>query len=116
VLEAQPNDLDTQLNLAGALTEIGKTTEAVAHCEALLAGHPGQARLYFILAVALSGAKRDLDAVEAYEQALALEPEFIDAHVNLSALYADRGGLDAALAHSKTACALKPNDVYRHGQ
>ncbi len=112
VLETQPDDLDTQLNLAGALTEVGKTQEAVAHCQALIEAHPGQARLYFVLAVALSAAKRALDAAGAYEQAVALEPEFVDAHVNLSALYAERGDQDAALEHAGIACALRPGDVY----
>ena len=112
VLEMQPGDLDTQLNLAGALTEMGKAAEAITQCEALIEAHPGQGRLYFILAVALSAAKRGLDAAEAYEQAIALEPEFIDAHVNLSALYAERGDQDAALEHAGIACALRPGDVH----
>jgi len=45
------------------------------------------------------------EAVEAYELALALDPENTDAHYNLAGLYERRGDKAAALRHLK-ACRV----------
>jgi tetratricopeptide (TPR) repeat protein len=50
-------------------------------------------------------------ACEAYERALALDPELGDAHVNLGCLLHDRGKLGDAEAHYRAALARRPGDA-----
>jgi tetratricopeptide (TPR) repeat protein len=50
-------------------------------------------------------------ACEAYQRALALDPELCDAHVNLGCLLHDRGKLGDAEAHYRAAVAQRPGDA-----
>ena len=49
------------------------------------------------------------EAVAAYEQAIALDPDFADAHYNLGLALKRLGRLDGAIASYRAAIALKPD-------
>ncbi len=50
------------------------------------------------------------EAIRAYRQALALEPENFDAHLNLGRLLHEQGDVAAAERHYRRAEALRPDD------
>src|SRR5262249_20928262 len=51
------------------------------------------------------------DAVLSYERALALKPDFAEAHSNLGTALKDQGKLAEAIARYEQAIALKPDFV-----
>lgn len=54
----------------------------------------------------------DLEAArEAYRRALALDPEHVDAHIDLGCLEHEQGRLAEAEAHYRAAVALRPRDA-----
>ena len=53
-------------------------------------------------------------AMEQYQIALRLKPNFIEAHNNLGALYASNGQLDKAIEEYQTALRLMPNFAAAH--
>jgi tetratricopeptide (TPR) repeat protein len=59
-------------------------------------------------------AGRIADAVAGYKRALALEPDYADAHNNLGIALAAQGRMDDAVAHFKRAIALKPDYADAH--
>jgi predicted O-linked N-acetylglucosamine transferase (SPINDLY family) len=63
----------------------------------------------FSLAVQLQQSGRLPEAVAAYRQALALKPDFAEAHINLGSILSDLGQLEEALAAFGAALALKPD-------
>jgi tetratricopeptide (TPR) repeat protein len=54
------------------------------------------------------------EAAAAYERALAINPEFPDAHVNLGTLLFAHRRVKDALPHFERAVALKPNSAIIH--
>jgi tetratricopeptide (TPR) repeat protein len=76
-------------------------------------GHP-RATAYYDLAVSLERLERPADAERNYQKALSVNPEFVEAHVNLGSLLARSGELEAAAAHERAALRLKPDDAVAH--
>ena len=60
---------------------------------------PGNATAAFNLGTALQDLQRAEEAIDAYEQAVAADPDFADAHYNLSQLYERFQDRTAALRH-----------------
>jgi Flp pilus assembly protein TadD len=56
--------------------------------------------------VALEDLGRTEDAVQAYRQAIALDPDNADAHYNLAGILESRGDKQAALRHLKAYRSL----------
>jgi tetratricopeptide (TPR) repeat protein len=83
-LEADPSHLEARINLGrllhigGRLAEAEQVYRSAIQSEALLA---------FNLAVLLEDLGRESDAIVSYREALALDPQFADAHFNLARLY-----------------------------
>jgi tetratricopeptide (TPR) repeat protein len=83
-LEADPNHLEARINLGRLLHIDGRLAEAEKVYRS--AGQP-EALLVFNLAVLLEDLGREPDAILSYREALALDPQFADAHFNLARLY-----------------------------
>ena len=64
-----------------------------------LARRPDAALLHYNLAIALEDARRETDALAAYERCLALAPSMADAHYNAARLHEKLGDRQAALRH-----------------
>ena len=83
-LEADPQHVEARVNLgrllhiAGRLDEAERVYRGAQKAEPLLA---------FNLAVLLEDLKKEADAISAYREALALDPQLADAHFNLARLY-----------------------------
>jgi hypothetical protein len=75
--------------------------------------HP-RATAYYDVAVSLEGLERWNDARASYRDALAANPDFTEAHVNLGSLLARAGEFDEAALHEREALRLNPSDALAH--
>src|SRR5439155_7482357 len=66
------------------------------------------------LGVELEKAGRLNDAVAAHERALAIDPNVVQAHVNLITLYGRLGDYDKAQQHFREAVRREPNNPEAH--
>jgi tetratricopeptide (TPR) repeat protein len=95
-LKADPDHLEARINLgrllhlAGRLAEAERTYRVGAKADPFIA---------FNLAVVLEDLQREPDAIVAYREALALDPQFADAHFNLARLYERAKDPKASLRH-----------------
>jgi tetratricopeptide (TPR) repeat protein len=95
-LKADPNHLEARINLGRLLHAEGELAEAeriyrgAAHSEPLLA---------FNLAVLLEDLGREPDAIKAYRETLAMDPQFADAHFNIARLYERAKDPKSSLRH-----------------
>ncbi len=95
-LEADPHHAEARINLGRLLHIAGRLAQAEAVYRSAQRAVP---LLLFNLAVVLEDLHREADAIGAYREALALDPELADAHFNLARLY-DRGqNPQASLRH-----------------
>jgi tetratricopeptide (TPR) repeat protein len=95
-LEADPAHVDARINLGRLLHLSGRLTEAE---RIYRSGDHSEPFLVFNLAVLLEDLEREPDAIAAYREALALDPQFADAHFNLARLYERARDPKASLRH-----------------
>ncbi|MCU1269911.1 MAG: hypothetical protein JWN74_1205 [Acidobacteriaceae bacterium] len=106
-LEIQPGFAMAHRDLGIILLQKGRYGEAATHLEqaaTLGLAHP---RLYNFLGIAYSRTGRYSDAVKVYTKALDQEPNFAEAHLNLSYVYEKLNRPQAARAQYETACKLQ---------
>jgi tetratricopeptide (TPR) repeat protein len=95
-LEADPHHSDARINLVRLFHLAGRLAEA----ERIYRGaQKPQPLLAFNLAVLLEDLNREPDAIAAYREALALDPQLADAHFNLARLYERARDPKASLRH-----------------
>jgi tetratricopeptide (TPR) repeat protein len=88
-LEARIN-LGRLLHLEGLLPEAEAVYRQMSHPSAVL---------HFNLGILMEDLRRDLDAIEAYREAILHDPGLADAHFNLSFVYERSGDARAAFRH-----------------
>ncbi len=98
-IEADPLDVRAYLNLTAMLCEAGCFTDAVSVFELALQKGIANPMLHFNHAMALEGLQKHRQAFAAYENSLALDPDFADAHYNVAVLAEKLGDARAALRH-----------------
>lgn len=95
-LKANPNHLEARINLGRLLHLAGRLAEAE---RVYRVGANADPFIAFNLAVVLEDLEREPDAILAYREALALDPQFADAHFNLARLYERAKDPKASLRH-----------------
>ena len=95
-LKADPEHLEARINLGRLLHLAGRLTEAE---RVYRVGAKVDPFIAFNLAVVLEDLEREPDAILAYREALALDPQFADAHFNLARLYERAKDPKASLRH-----------------
>jgi tetratricopeptide (TPR) repeat protein len=95
-LKADPDHLEARINLGRLLHLAGRLTEAE---RVYRVGAKADPFIAFNLAVVLEDLEREPDAILAYREALALDPQFADAHFNLARLYERAKDPKASLRH-----------------
>ena len=114
--ELQPDDPDIAITLSGALVMANKWRKAVAFLEGAVELHPDNARLWLNLAAAylgrleLSSRTRQDQAIEAYEQAIALDPVVPSAHYNIGLIYAEQKSWEQAADWFQATLRANPAD------
>jgi tetratricopeptide (TPR) repeat protein len=95
-LKADPDHLEARINLGRLLHLAGRLAEAE---RVYRVGARADPFIAFNLAVVLEDLERESDAIIAYREALALDPQFADAHFNLARLYERARDPKASLRH-----------------
>ena len=95
-LKANPDHLEARINLGRLLHLAGRLTDAE---RVYRVGARADPFIAFNLAVVLEDLQREPDAIIAYREALALDPQFADAHFNLARLYERARDPKASLRH-----------------
>jgi len=95
-LAADPQHVEARLNLGRLLHIEGRLREAEQVYRGQKAPEP---LLLYNLAVLLEDLEREPEALAAYREALALDPELADAHFNLARLHEQAGQAKDALRH-----------------
>jgi tetratricopeptide (TPR) repeat protein len=100
---------DGRVNLAHALTELGRPAEALPYYEEGLRIRPDGFDVHNNYGIALAALGRWADAVAQYQEALRLQPDFAEAHNNLANALVKLGRLDEAFSHYAAALRLQPD-------
>jgi tetratricopeptide (TPR) repeat protein len=95
-LKADPGHLEARINLGRLLHLAGELSAAE---RVYRPGAKTDPFIAFNLAVVLEDLKREPDAILAYREALAMDPQFADAHFNLARLYERAKDPKASLRH-----------------
>jgi tetratricopeptide (TPR) repeat protein len=95
-LKTDPDHLEARINLGRLLHLAGRLAEAE---RVYRVGAKADPFIAFNLAVVLEDLEREPDAIIAYREALALDPQFADAHFNLARLYERARDPKASLRH-----------------
>jgi tetratricopeptide (TPR) repeat protein len=95
-LKADPHHVEARINLGRLLHVAGRLKEAERVYRSADQSEP---LLIFNLAVLLEDLDREHDAIVAYRDALALDPQLADAHFNLARLYERARDPKASLRH-----------------
>jgi tetratricopeptide (TPR) repeat protein len=95
-LRIDPDHLEARINLGRLLHLAGRLAEAE---RVYRVGAKADPFIAFNLAVVLEDLEREPDAIIAYREALALDPQFADAHFNLARLYERAKDAKASLRH-----------------
>ncbi len=101
------SDADLLTRLGQALVQRGETSEGIRHLRAAVIAMPC-AEAWFLLGHALQLHDSLPDAVAAYLEALALEPQHARALQNLGRAYSDSGDLNAAEDALHRAATISP--------
>jgi Flp pilus assembly protein TadD len=108
-IELDPNSAHAHDNLATVFAEKGQYTEALTAYLTALKLEPDSATAHYNLACFLSVHGADF-AIAEYKEAIALDPEYPDAHLNLGLSYLESDRVDDARRELKAAMELDPND------
>jgi tetratricopeptide (TPR) repeat protein len=95
-LEIDPQHAEARINLGRLLHIAGQLDEAE---QVYRSADKSEPLLVFNLAVLLEDLDRERDAIAAYREALALDPQLADAHFNLARLYDRARDPKASLRH-----------------
>ena len=72
------------------------------------------AKLFYLKGI-LASDKMDFDTAEQfYKKALSHDPNYLDAHIGLGAIYYERNLYDLQLKHFEEATQIDPNNLYAH--
>ena len=104
-----------EANLGYALAEQGQDDRAIAHYKAVLKNHPrGDATVWNNFGGSLAATGKLEEAIDAFQNALKLDPSMGDAHENLGLALARKGRLQESLMHFCDAARLEPENVKVH--
>jgi protein O-mannosyl-transferase len=114
VVETTGPNYRAQGNLAMALEDAGRTSDAIAHYSEALRINPRFVDAYDNLGLALASQGRTAEAVQIYTEVLRLKPTDADAQNNLGKILAEQGMVSDAIAHFSEAVRLKPQFSEAH--
>jgi tetratricopeptide (TPR) repeat protein len=112
-VESEPKSTALRDDLGSLYLKLNRPNDAVRHF-AISAGLNPSAQASFNLATALTVAGQVTAAVQQYERALELRPDYAAAHTNLGSLLLQQGKSDLALVHLREALRLDPSSIQAH--
>jgi tetratricopeptide (TPR) repeat protein len=110
-LKNNPNCNIVENNLGKALSDIGRSSEAMDHYRKAILLNPGYVEANYNLGNALVQAGRSQEAVEYFRQSIKLAPELPMAHNNLAVALLNTGNPREAIGHCQEALRIMPNNI-----
>ncbi len=111
VLTEHPEDWQVREQSARLWHASRRWTNAANEWRTLVTQVPGHVMGWFHLGEALARLGERTEAAAAYTRALALRPDFVDAHLGLGLVRGEGGDLDGALAAIDTALRWDPHHL-----
>lgn len=111
VLRNDPQNADALYYVAVVACQEGQLQQGIDLARRALEAGPPQARMHNLLGKAFERLRNPLDAIKAYDAAIALDPDFAEAHGNRASIVAQAGLPDEALKSFDRALALDPTAV-----
>jgi tetratricopeptide (TPR) repeat protein len=114
--ELDSTSVSILITLGGAYVVAGRHKEAVPLLEAAREAEPGNMMVWINLGAAYLGnpilatGEQQMQAIEAFEKALELNPAAPSVHYNLGLIFVDRDEPDLALAAFRKAVQTNPMD------
>jgi len=105
----RPNFVEALVNLGSLLTAMGRQADAAEVARRVTRTAPTLPEGHYTLGNALADGQPEA-AIEAYRRAIALRPNYADAHLNLGVALQQWGRADQAAECFGRALALRPND------
>ena len=111
-ISIDPTYSEAHNNLGALLDTSGDRANALAHYRLAVQFGPRQAAAHYNLGIALMARRRAdapvTEAVEAFRQAVAIDPDYPEAHASLGAALLVEGDPEEAIAEYERAIALDP--------
>ena len=108
MLAQAPRDPSINYNLGALYGALNNVAEAKKHLLQAIALRPTMFEAHFALGNLCARQGEHAAAINAYRIALATNPDFVDAHVNLAGAYVAKKDIKAALEHLLAADLLAP--------
>lgn len=83
--------------------------EAIVHLRWIVEHHANQPNVHYLLGRTLRAAGDVEGAAEQYRRAIALQPDYYQAHNNLANILIAQGKVDQAIEHYRRALEIHPN-------
>lgn len=112
-LALEPGFIDALGNLGTVVQQIGHLTEAEQYYRQALVLRP-DARSYFNLGTNLYVQGQHTAAIDAFQAALKLDPQFADAWNDLGETFRDQGNMDESTRCYQQALSVQPNHARAH--
>jgi len=105
---------EAEINSVIELYSNGQIKEALDSVATLIKGYPDEPLLYNISGVCHKAVGRLDAAVQSFEKALALKPDYTEVNYNLGLTFQELGQLDAAVKCYENALAVNPDYAEAH--
>ncbi len=104
-----PDNRYAHVNLGRVYYESARYDKAVTVLRHVVELAPADARAWFMLGEALIREGRSIpEAIEAFEEGLSLDPNYVDGHITLGDLYVRTGDAGSAIREFELALRLNP--------
>ena len=113
--ELEPTFVDAHNSLASIAVLGQRPEEAIARYRDVLRIFRNPVT-YNDLGIVLAENSQEDEAVTRFRQAIAMAPDYVDAHANLATLLRTRGELDEAITHFEEAVRLAPDNTDIRGR
>ena len=111
---AEENPSDETLHQLIALYNKGQIRTVIEECDRLTKEFPQSIMLWNLLGAAFNVQGKLEEAIAAYNEALLVKPDYVDAHNNIGAALAGQGNPEEAVAAFNKALLIKPDYAEAH--
>ncbi|HXH47752.1 MAG TPA: tetratricopeptide repeat protein [Terriglobia bacterium] len=108
-IQADPNEVQSYINLIQLYARIGEKDKAVEAYQKAVAINPNRADCYYNYGVLMFDLRKLPDAEQAMRKAIQINPFYAEAHDSLGYLLAIQGHLDEALDQYRKAVEERPD-------
>jgi tetratricopeptide (TPR) repeat protein len=111
-IDTKPDFLQAYINLGVLYLKAKRFREALGCMDELLSRKNSVAVAHFLRGECLRNLNENRDAVFSYRQAISIDTEIFDAHLQAGILLKDDGLYSDALVSLRTASRLRPDNLY----